>query len=78
VAITSDGQFALSGSWDKTLRLWRLATGKCLRTFERHQDAVETVAMTPEGRFAVSGGKDKTLRVWEFDWNLTLAKNVTT
>lgn len=27
VVISSDGQFALSGSWDGTLRLWELATG---------------------------------------------------
>ena len=27
VVISSDGQFALSGSWDNTLRLWELATG---------------------------------------------------
>lgn len=27
VVISSDGQFALSGSWDSTLRLWELSTG---------------------------------------------------
>ena len=27
VVISSDGQFALSGSWDGTLRLWDLNTG---------------------------------------------------
>lgn len=26
VVISSDGQFALSGSWDGTLRLWDLTT----------------------------------------------------
>ena len=26
VVISSDGQFALSGSWDNTLRLWDLST----------------------------------------------------
>jgi len=33
VVISSDGQFALSGSWDGTLRLWELATGKTTRRF---------------------------------------------
>ena len=30
VTISSDGQFALSGSWDGTLRLWDLDKGRCL------------------------------------------------
>jgi guanine nucleotide-binding protein subunit beta-2-like 1 protein len=33
VAISSDGQFALSGSWDTTLRLWEIETGVCTRKF---------------------------------------------
>ncbi len=33
VAISSDGQFALSGSWDTTLRLWEIETGICTRKF---------------------------------------------
>ena len=65
VAVTPDGRFAVSGSWDKTLRLWELATGGCLRTFRGHTSYVETVAVTPDGRFAVSGSKDKALRLWE-------------
>ena len=36
VTLSSDGHFALSGSWDKTLRLWDLSTGKSTRTFEDH------------------------------------------
>lgn len=36
VAISSDGQFALSSSWDKTLRLWDLNTGLTTRKFVGH------------------------------------------
>jgi WD40 repeat protein len=34
LALSPDGCFALSGSEDKTLRLWDVAGGKCVRTFE--------------------------------------------
>ena len=40
VAVTPDGRQALSGSADKTLRLWDLATGQTLHTFTGHQDVV--------------------------------------
>jgi guanine nucleotide-binding protein subunit beta-2-like 1 protein len=36
VVISSDGQFALSGSWDGTLRLWDLNTGTTTRRFVGH------------------------------------------
>lgn len=37
VVISSDGMFALSGSWDGTLRLWDLATGQTARRFVDHK-----------------------------------------
>ena len=36
VVMSSDGHFALSGSWDKTLRLWDLTSGRTARRFEHH------------------------------------------
>ena len=67
-AITSDGRYAVSGSEDKTLRVWELETGRCIRTIEGHESHVLGIALTPDGRHAVSrGSDDKTLRVWELE-----------
>jgi len=65
VALSPDGRCALSGSEDKTLRLWEVSSGKCLRTFEGHTNTVTSVSWSPDGRCALSGSWDKTLRLWE-------------
>ena len=55
VAFSPDGRFALSGSEDKTLKLWDIKTGKEIRTFRGHGGPVTHVAFTADGKFALSG-----------------------
>merc|ERR1712110_770856 len=50
VVLSSDGHFALSGSWDKTLRLWDLSTGNTTRRFESHTKDVMSVAFSADNR----------------------------
>ena len=50
VVISSDGQFALSGSWDGTLRLWDLHTGQTTRRFLGHSKDVLSVAFSVDNR----------------------------
>jgi guanine nucleotide-binding protein subunit beta-2-like 1 protein len=64
VAISSDGQFALSGSWDGTLRLWDLNTGATTRRFVGHTKDVLSVAFSSDNRQIVSGSRDKTINLW--------------
>ena len=64
VAFAPDGRSALSGSDDKTLRLWDLANGSTIDTFTGHTDDVDLVAFAPDGRTALSGSADKTLILW--------------
>ena len=57
VVVSSDGQFALSGSWDGTLRLWDLTTGNSTRTFVGHTSDVLSVAFSADNRQIVSGSR---------------------
>lgn len=67
VGITTDGRYIVSGGSDKTLRLWELETGQCIRVFKGHKGEVNTLAMIPDGQFFVSGSRDSTLRLWDLN-----------
>lgn len=64
VVLSSDAQYALSCSWDKTLRLWNLGQGDCARTFVGHTKDVMTVAFSADNRQIVSGSRDRTIKLW--------------
>jgi len=64
VVLSSDGQFALSASWDSTLRLWDLAKGKTHRRFNGHTRDVLAVAFSADNRQIVSGSRDRQIKLW--------------
>jgi WD40 repeat protein len=64
VAFSPDGKQAISGSWDKTLKLWDVATGREIKTFTGHTDRVWSVAFSPDGKQVISCD-DKTLKLWD-------------
>jgi WD40 repeat protein len=57
-------KWVVSGSRDKTLRLWDVASGQAI-LLTGHTDEVSAVAFSPDGQHVVSGSSDKTLRVWD-------------
>lgn len=75
VVISSDGQFALSASWDKTLRLWDLNTGETARRFVGHTGDVLSVSFSADNRQIVSAARDRTIKLWntlgECKFNIT-------
>jgi WD40 repeat protein len=64
VAFSPDGSQLVSGSWDKTVRLWSVASGKLLKTMEGHLLSVMSVAFHPNGKQVASGSLDNTARIW--------------
>jgi len=48
---TDNQLILLSGSWDKTARVWDLGSGACLETLEGHEQAVWAVAAFENGQW---------------------------
>ena len=65
IAFSPDSQLLASGSWDRTVRLWRVDTGEMLDIFLGHENDVTTVAFSPNNRIIASGGWDATIRLWD-------------
>ena len=64
-SVDFDGKGLLaSGSDDKTIRLWEVSTGNCLKTLVGHTNYVMSVYFDGKGLLA-SGSGDRTIRLWE-------------
>lgn len=64
VVVSSCGQFAVSASWDKTLRLWDLERGITTTRFVGHKHDVLSVAFSADNRQIISASRDKSIKLW--------------
>ena len=64
MTLSQDSRYALSASWDGTLRLWDIKKGTTSRRFVSHSRDVLAVAFSPDNRQIASGGRDKNLKIW--------------
>jgi WD40 repeat protein len=65
VAFSPGGTQVVSGSGDKTVRLWDAVTGAALQTIHGHSAMVNSVAFSPDGKKIASGSDDETVRLWD-------------
>ena len=67
IALSADGQLAVSASFDNTLRVWNLESGECLKVLEGHEGKITSLVLSADGQLAVSASFDKTLRIWNLE-----------
>jgi WD40 repeat protein len=72
VAFSPDGQYALSGSSDRAVKLWNINSGEKIRVHTGHTDNIRYVAFSPDGRNFISGGLDRKIKLWDFNSGLLI------
>jgi len=71
---TPTGAYLVSGSRDKTIRIWEVSTGRCLKVLNGHDNWVRSVVFHPSGRYLLSSADDKSIRVWDLTKNARMCK----
>ncbi|GAB4837947.1 hypothetical protein Ancab_027475 [Ancistrocladus abbreviatus] len=64
LSLNHEAGLLYSGSWDKTIKVWRLSDSKCLESINAHDDAINSVAVGFDG-LVFSGSADGTVKVWK-------------
>lgn len=58
-------QYVVSGSRDKTVKLFEALQGICLMTFRGHDNWVTDLVFHPNNKYLLSVSDDKSIRIWD-------------
>ncbi|MBX3420761.1 MAG: hypothetical protein KF752_04310 [Pirellulaceae bacterium] len=67
LAITPDGNLAVSGGGDGRLVWWDMSSAEisCIRSVRAHSDYIRGIALNPAGSRLLSGSYDRSLHLWD-------------
>ena len=67
LAYSPDGRFLLTGSWDKTVKLWDAETGLERMSYAWPTERVQAVVYAPDGLRAAAAGQSGAVVVWDME-----------
>ncbi len=65
IAFSNDDRYIISGSSDKSIKIWERESGNEIQTLTGHSDEVTSVAFSNDDRYIISGSNDKSIKIWE-------------
>ena len=63
-AIAAHGDTLVSGSYDTTVRVWRVSTGESTFTLRGHTQKVYSVVLDTQRNRCISGSMDNSVKIW--------------
>ncbi|WWC90888.1 uncharacterized protein L201_005825 [Kwoniella dendrophila CBS 6074] len=67
VAISPDGQWVVSGSKDRSIQFWHIATGQAQLMLQGHKNSVISIDLARSGGYLASGSGDCMARIWKYE-----------
>lgn len=64
-AIAADSDILVSGSYDCTVRVWQISTGKCIHKLTGHSQKVYSVVLDSRQNRCISGSMDWKVKIWD-------------
>eukprot|EP01015_Nassula_variabilis_P035297 TRINITY_DN884_c0_g4_i3.p1 TRINITY_DN884_c0_g4~~TRINITY_DN884_c0_g4_i3.p1 ORF type:complete len:148 (-),score=34.11 TRINITY_DN884_c0_g4_i3:159-602(-) len=67
VAVTRDSKYMITGSRDRSIKIWDFQTKKLLYTIENaHKETVTSLTFTSDDKYILSASRDRSVKQWTF------------